>query len=114
MMLNATIDATVWVAIARSGAGSQRKMPSIRLASAGSPIQPRPEGGQRDAELGSGDVAVERLYGTAGQPSFAVAGAGHLVEAGLSRSHQREFGRHEEGVGQHQDDDRAKAEENRR
>ncbi len=42
MMLNATIDATVWVAMVLTGAGSQVKIPSIRLARAGSPIQPRP------------------------------------------------------------------------
>jgi hypothetical protein len=54
------------------------------------------------------------VYGTAGQSSFAVACAGHLIEARLSRSHQREFGCHEKGVGQHQDDDRAKAQEDRR
>ena len=42
------------------------------------------EGGERDAELGGGDVAVERLYGTAGQPSFAVAGLGQSHRGGSS------------------------------
>ena len=31
-----------------------------------------PEGGERDAELGGGDIAVERLYRTARQSSFAI------------------------------------------
>ena len=42
MMMNAMIEATAWVAIASAAAGQPRKPPWMRLASAGSPIQPRP------------------------------------------------------------------------
>ena len=42
MMLKAMTDATAWVAMVAAGSGSQAKPPSIRRASAGSPIQPRP------------------------------------------------------------------------
>ncbi len=42
MMMNAMTEATAWVAMAATAAGSQAKTPSIRPASAGSPIQPRP------------------------------------------------------------------------
>jgi len=40
MMANETATATEWVAIALIGAGSTVKAPSMRLASAGSPIHP--------------------------------------------------------------------------
>ena len=66
--------------------------------------------GERDAELGGGDVAVERLYGAAGEPSFAVPGPGHLVQPRAPGADQRELGRDEEGVGEHQDDDRDQSE----
>ena len=42
MMANATIEATVCVAIEAAASGSQEKAPSMSLASAGSPLQPRP------------------------------------------------------------------------
>ena len=42
MMMNAMIEAVAWVAIASAAAGSHRNAPWMRLASAGSPIQPRP------------------------------------------------------------------------
>ncbi|HTG49067.1 MAG TPA: hypothetical protein VL915_01170 [Gemmatimonadales bacterium] len=42
MMMNAMIEAVAWVAIASAAAGSHRNAPRMRLASAGSPIQPRP------------------------------------------------------------------------
>ena len=42
MMMNAMAEATPWVAIGRSGVGSQANPPRIRPASAGSPIQPSP------------------------------------------------------------------------
>ena len=102
MMANAMPEATACVAIRSIGAGSQVKPPSIRCASAGSPIQPETEGGERDAELGGGDVAVERLNGPAGEPSFAVAVPSHLLEARLSGAHQRKLRGDEECVCQNQ------------
>ena len=66
--------------------------------------------GERDAELGGGDVAVERLYRAAGQPSFAIPRPGHLVQPRAPSADQRELGRHEEGVREHQDDDRDQSE----
>jgi len=42
MMMKAMIEAVAWVAMVAATAGSQRKPPWIRLASAGSPIQPSP------------------------------------------------------------------------
>ena len=67
-----------------------------------------------DPELRGRDVAVERLYRAAGQPSFAIPGPSQLVEPGLAGSHQRELGRDEEGVGQHQHDDRREADDDGR
>ena len=72
------------------------------------------EGGQRDPELGGGDVAVERLNGRAGEPSFAVARLGHLIEPRPPRADQRKLRGHEEGVGEHQHDDGREAEQDRR
>jgi hypothetical protein len=46
------------------------------------------------------------LYGTTGEPSFAIPGARHLVQAGAPSAHQRELGGHEERIGQYQDHDR--------
>ena len=112
MMMKAMTDATAWVAIAAAGAGSQANasFDQGRQRRLADPAQS--QGGQRDAELGGRDVAIERLYGAASQPSFAVPGLGHLVEPGPSRSHQREFRRHEERVGQHEHHHRAQAQEN--
>ena len=42
MMMKAMTDATPWVAMVATASGSQLKPSSIRPASAGSPIQPRP------------------------------------------------------------------------
>ena len=113
MMMKAMIDATAWVAM-RRGQGRQPGEAALDQARERRLADPaEAQGGEGDAELGGRDVAVERLYGTTGQPSFAVPGLGQLVEAGLPRADQRELRRHEEGVGQHQHDDRAEAQQNR-
>jgi hypothetical protein len=65
----------------------------------------QPQRGQGDAQLGGGDVAVERLYRTARQPSFAVSRTRHLVQPGPPRSYQGEFGRDEKGVREDENDD---------
>ena len=106
MMMKAMTDATPWVAMVASVAGSQREaaLDQARERRLADPAEA--QRGERDAELGGGDVAVERLYRAAGQPSFAIPRPGHLVQPGAPRADQGELGRHEEGVGEHQDDDR--------
>ncbi len=42
MIRNATMPATVWVAIASNGAGRSWKIAEMAPATAGSPIHPRP------------------------------------------------------------------------
>ncbi len=66
-----------------------------------------------DAELSSGDVAVERLNRASRQPSFAIPGAGELIEPRPARRHQRELGGHEEGVGEYEADDGGQADNDR-
>ena len=113
MMMKAMADATPWVAMVASrgrqpGEAALDQPGERRLAD---PAEA--QRGERDAELGGGDVAVERLYRAAGQPSFAIPRPGHLVQPGPPRADQRELRRHEEGVGEHQDDDRGEAEADR-
>jgi hypothetical protein len=72
------------------------------------------EGGQGDTELGGGDVAVERLYRAAREPSFAIPRPGQLVEPGAPRPDQGKLGRHEEGVREDENDDRGETEADRR
>ena len=106
MMMKAMIDATAWVAMVgqrgRQPAEAALDQPGERRLADPAEAQR----GEGDAELGGGDVAVERLYRAAGQPSFAIPGPGHLVQPGAPSADQCELGRHEEGVREHQDDDR--------
>ena len=114
MMMKAMMDATAWVAIMAAWAGSQAKRALDQAGQRRLADPAEAQGGEGDAELGGRDVAVERLNGRPGQPSFAVAGLGHLIEPGLPRADQRELRRHEEGVGEHQHDDGGEAQEDRR
>ena len=113
-MMNAMADATAWVATFGRPAGQPARTPPwIRLRQRRLADPAEPERGEGDAELGGGDVAVERLYRATRQPSFAVPCPRHLVEPGAPRADQGELRRHEEGVRQHQDDDRRETEADR-
>ena len=72
-----------------------------------------PQARRGDAELGGGDVAVERLNRAVRQPSFAIPGPGHLVQPRAPCPDERELGGDEEGIGEHQDDDRGQADDDR-
>jgi len=63
------------------------------------------ERGEGDAELGGGDDTVEGLDPPERQPSFAVAIAGHLFEAGFPGGHNGKLGRHEKRVREDQSED---------
>ena len=106
MRTKAIADATPWVAMAANGLGSQSNAPAHRL--------PRLLLRERDAKLGGGDIAPERLYRPPRKPSVAIPRGRQLIEAGAPRADQGELGRDEEGVRQNQDDDGREAEGDRR
>ena len=80
MMMKAMADATPWVAMVASVVGSQRESALDQSGERRLADPAEAQRGERDAELGGGDVAVERLYRAAGQPSFAIPRPGHLVQ----------------------------------
>ena len=74
-------------------------------ASAGSPIHPRPRLGHRDAELGGRDVAVGVPERAANDAGGGAAFGDELIDARLAHGDERELGRDEEAVAQHQQHD---------
>ena len=107
-------EATPWVATAATRLGSQANAARDQAGQRRLADPAQAQRGERDAELGGGDVAAERLYRAAREPSFAIPRPRQLIQPGAPRADQGELGRHEEGVREHQDDDRGKTETDRR
>ena len=83
---------------------SARNGGSMKAASAGSPTQPRPRLAIGDAKLGRGNVADRIVQCPSHGPGATVAFGDQLVDTGLSDRDQCELSRHEEPVGEDQDE----------
>jgi hypothetical protein len=80
----------------------QQRLQEVRNGRLAQPAQP--QAGNGNAQLGGGDEAIGVVQGALGGGGARLALAGQLLDAGAAHTHQCKLGRHEEAVGQHQDD----------
>ena len=109
MITNEITTATVWAAaVAREmRKPSERRLDQVRERRLADPAER--QGRDRDAELGRGEVRVEMVGGPEQGLGVGPPLRDEFGDPAPAHRHQGELGGHEEAVGQHQAEDREKA-----